>query len=223
MGEALRLIVTFDRELYLTVWTSIRFSVTSVVISSALAIPVGAVLARTRFPGRRMVTVLLSSLMALPTVVIALVLYGLLSRTGPLGYLGLLFSPLAVIIGQTVLCFPIIVTMTRTAVEAIEEETVETLITLGATPVRRMFALLREARSGIIAATLAGFGRAIGEIGISMMLGGNIRWQTRTITTAIALQSSRGQFELALGLGMVLIVVALTANVVLNMVADREP
>jgi len=158
------------------------------------------------------VKLVLPPTLSLPTVAIGLVLYALLSRSGPLGGMSLLYRPPAVILGQTVLAFPIVASLVYGALSKMDPELHETLITLGASKRQIVWMTLKEAKIAILSAILAGFGRVIGEIGISMMLGGNIRWFTRTITTAIALETSRGQFELALALGLILLLIAFAVN-----------
>lgn len=206
------LLLSGDRELYYIILTSLAFSSVSLVICSVLSIPLGVYLGLRDFYGKRLIIVILNSLMAMPTVAIGLVLYALLSRSGPLGGLSLLYRPPAVILGQTVLAFPIVASLVYGALSKMDPELHETLITLGASKGQIVWMTLKEARIAILSAILAGFGRVIGEIGISMMLGGNIRWFTRTITTAIALETSRGQFELALALGLILLLIAFVVN-----------
>ena len=155
--------------------------------------------------------------MALPTVVIGLILYSLLSRSGTLGAFGLLFTPFAVITGQSVLALPIITSLIYSAFSGISKELPETLETLGARGFSRYLMIMRESGTAVLSAILSGFGRVIGEVGVSMMLGGNIRWYTRTITTTIALETSKGEFELALALGLILIAISFLVNFSLHM------
>ena len=199
------------------VWTSLYTSVTAIVLASIMAVPLGAGIGLGRFWGRRAVLTGLNTLMALPTVVIGLVLFGFFSRQGPLGSLGLLFTPSALIIGQMVLALPIVVNYTVAAVAGADPRIMPTALTLGAGRLRAVWQLLLEIRFGIIAAIVAGFGRVIAEVGVAMMLGGNIRGYTRTMTTAIALETSKGEFAFGLALGIVLIAVALMVNLFLNL------
>ncbi|MFW5786235.1 MAG: ABC transporter permease [bacterium] len=219
--EALRLIGELDRELVAITVNSVRFSLSSTAISAAIGIPAGVFLAFGRFPGRRGVIAVMHTLMALPTVVLALLVYSFISRSGPLGHLGILFTPTAIILGQSVLALPIITSLVYGAVVAVDEGLRETLLTLGASGPRIVWKTLLEARIGIASAVLSGFGRVIGEVGVSMMLGGNIRWYTRTMTTALALETQRGAFSLALSLGMVLMIIALGINLALNWTVHR--
>ena len=175
-----------------------------------------------RFRGRRALLAVLSSLMALPTVVVGLLVYSLVSRAGPLGSLGMLFTPRAVILGQAILAFPIIVSMTASGLSSLDPLFPEVLTTLGASKWDVLWMSVRQARGAVLSACLAAFGRVVGEVGVAMMLGGNIRWYTRTITTAIALETSKGEFEQGLALGIVLIVMALGVNAVLHAMVRHE-
>jgi len=175
-----------------------------------------------RFRGRRALLAVLSSLMALPTVVVGLLVYSLVSRAGPLGSLGMLFTPRAVILGQAILAFPIIVSMTASGLSSLDPLFPEVLTTLGASKRDILWMSVRQARGAVLSACLAAFGRVVGEVGVAMMLGGNIRWYTRTITTAIALETSKGEFEQGLALGIVLIVMALGVNAVLHAMVRHE-
>ncbi|MBI9106694.1 MAG: ABC transporter permease [Spirochaetales bacterium] len=221
-GYALKLLLTFDKETYFIAGLSLRFALTSTIFSALLSLPVGVLLGLNRFRGRRFCITVLNTLMALPTVVVGLFIYALVSRSGPLGYLGLLFNPSAVIIGQSILSFPIIASMVNTSVERLDGNLRETLVTLGASKFRIYLTILSEARFSIMTALLAGFGRVIGEVGVSMMLGGNIRWWTRTITTTISLETSKGQFGLALALGIILLIIAFTVNFITHWTVKHE-
>lgn len=220
LGVAFRLIATADAELIGITWRSVRIALSSTVLAAGIGLPVAGVLALTRFPGRRLIIVVANALMALPTVVVALAVYGIVSRRGPLGYLDLLFTPGAVIAGQAILLLPIVVSLAVAALANVDPRLQETAISLGAGPARRLWTLLRETSPAISAAVLSGFGRAIGEVGVSMMLGGNIRHYTRTMTTAIALETNRGAFDLAIALGIILVVIALGVNGGLRALAE---
>lgn len=217
---AFRLIVVSDRELMEIVLLSLRVSLTAVLLASSIGLPLGAVLALLRFPGRRLTVILLNALMGLPPVVVGLVVYLLLSRAGPLGVWGLLFTPTAMIIAQTVLITPIVAALTRQVVEDLWEELQEQLRSLGITPWRAVATLLWEGRFSLVTAVLAGFGRSIAEVGAVIIVGGNIAHVTRTMTTAIALETSKGDLPLALGLGIILISLALLINVAAYAVQD---
>ncbi len=220
-STAVALLLALDSEVLATVWTSLWVSLGAILISTVAAVPLGGVIALRGFCGKRLVLTLLNTLMALPTVVVGLLVYGLLSRQGPLGVYGLLFTPWAMMIGQVVLAVPIVVHYTVAAVAGADPRILPTARTLGAGPVRSVLQLLLEVRFGIVAAVVAGFGRVIGEVGVAMMLGGNIRGTTRTMTTAIALETSKGEFAFALALGIVLMAVALLVNLFLNLLQQR--
>ena len=222
LGRALRLLVTGDPEVWFITWTSLRFSLSSALLACVPGIPLGVLIALKRFRGRRALLAVLSSLMALPTVVVGLIVYSLLSRVGPLGGLGLLFTPGAVIIGQAILAFPIVLSMTASALSSLNPLFPEVLTTLGASRRGIFWMSVREARGAVLSASLASFGRVVGEVGAAMMLGGNIRWYTRTITTAIALETGKGDFELGLALGMILMVMAFGVNALLHWVVRHE-
>ncbi len=222
LGRAIGLLVSGDPEVWFITWTSLRFSLFSSIIACAAAIPLGVLIALKRFPGRRALLAVLSSLMALPTVVVGLLVYALISRSGPLGKMGLLFTPGAVIIGQAILAFPVVLSLTASALSSLNPLLPEVLTTLGATRRGIFWMSVREARGAVLSAALASFGRVIGEVGAAMMLGGNIRWYTRTLTTAIALQTGMGDFELGLALGIILMIKALGVNALLHWVVRHE-
>ena len=222
LGRAFELLVSGDREVWFITWTSLRFSFASALIACIPGIPLGVLIALRRFRGRRVLLAVLSSLMALPTVVVGLLVYSVVSRAGPLGSLGMLFTPRAVILGQAILAFPIIVSMTASGLSSLDPLFPEVLTTLGASKRDVLWMSVRQARGAVLSASLAAFGRVVGEVGVAMMLGGNIRWYTRTITTAIALETSKGEFEQGLALGMVLIVMALGVNAVLHAMVRHE-
>ena len=209
---ALALILGMDSDLIDIVVLSLQVSLVAVLIASALALPVGAALALWRFPGRNGLIVVLNALMGLPPVVAGLCVYLLLSRAGPLGSFGLLFTPSAMVIAQVILVFPIIAALTRQQVEALHHEYAEQLRSLGLTQLRMMPTLLWDARFGLLTVILAGFGRASAEVGAVMIVGGNIDHVTRVMTTAIALEVSKGDLALALGLGIVLMALSLGVN-----------
>ncbi|MCW8859034.1 MAG: ABC transporter permease [Deltaproteobacteria bacterium] len=218
---AIRLIFQLDPEVQAAVWTSLYTSSTAIVFAGLIGIPSGLWLGLSNFRGRRVLITLLNTLMALPTVVVGLLLFGLLSRQGPLGSWGLLFTPVAMILGQLVLATPIVANLVLAAVAGADKRILPTLITLGASPFQASIQLLKELRFGIMAAIIAGFGRVIAEVGVAMMLGGNIRGLTRTMTTAIALETSKGEFAFGLALGIILLAVALLVNLGLNFLQQR--
>ncbi len=211
-AAAFGLIWRLDPDLLEIVGLSVRVSLTAVAVAMAVGLPLGAALALSRFPGRHAAVVLINALMGLPPTVLGLLLYLLLSRAGPLGVLGLLFTPTAMIFAQAILVLPIVAALTRQVVEDLWREYDEQLRSLGATPLRAIATLLWDSRFSLVTAILAGFGRAAGEVGSVMIVGGNIDHLTRTMTTAIVLETSKGNFALALGLGAVLMTLALGVN-----------
>jgi tungstate transport system permease protein len=221
LKTALAMIFEFNPEVYITVWTSLYVSGIAIIFATLAGVPAGLAVGLGRFPGRRIVITLLNTLMALPTVVVGLVVYGFLSRVGPLGQFGLLFTPTAMVIGQIILATPIIANYTLGAMSASDSRIMPTALTLGASTTRGAMILLQEIRFGVIAAIIAGFGRIIAEVGVAMMLGGNIRGVTRTMTTAIALETSKGEFAFGLALGIFLLAVALLINMFLNFLQQR--
>ncbi|MGH6801843.1 MAG: ABC transporter permease [Methyloceanibacter sp.] len=212
---ALRLIATLDPQLIEIVLLSLQVSLLAVVAASLIGFALGGALAVYRFPGRGMVTAVLSALMGLPPVVAGLIVYLLLSNAGPLGVLQLLYTPAAMIVAQVILVTPIIAALTRQACEDLLEEYDEQLRSLGASSSAIIGTLLWDGRYRLITAVLAGFGRAIAEVGAVMIVGGNIDHVTRTMTTAIALETSKGNIALALALGIVLLVIAFAVNAAL--------
>jgi tungstate transport system permease protein len=219
-GMAIGMIAGADAALARIVALSLRVSLTATAIAALIGLPLGALLAVTRFPGRRAVIVALNALMGLPPVVAGLLIYLLLSRSGPLGPLGLLFTPTAMVIAQAVLITPILAALTRQALEALWEEYAEQLQSFGAGPARAVPTLLWDGRFVLLTVLLAGFGRASAEVGAVMVVGGNIEGFTRVMTTAIALETSKGDLPLALALGMVLMTVVLAVNALAQLLRD---
>jgi tungstate transport system permease protein len=217
---ALRLIGGLDAQLLHIVALSMKVSVSAVVLAAFLGLPLGAALAVGRFPGRKAVTVVLNALMGLPPVVVGLVVYLLLSRAGPLGEFGLLFTPGAMIVAQTVLVAPIVAALSRQVLEDAWREYEEQLRSLGAGPARAALTLLWDVRFSLVTIVLAGFGRAAAEVGAVMIVGGNIDGVTRVMTTAIALETSKGDLPLALALGMILVGIVLGVNTLAQLVKD---
>jgi len=209
---ALQLLVEMDPGLFEIVLLSLRVSLSAVILAAVFALPLGAFVALTRFPGRRSVVILMNAMMSLPPVVVGLVIYLLLSRTGPLGVTGLLFTPTAMIIAQCVLVFPIIAALTRQTVFDLHEEYDEYLRSIGANTWQKIATLLWDGRARLSTAILAGFGRAIAEVGAVIIVGGNILHSTRVMTTTIALETSKGDLGMALGLGIILVLIAVAVN-----------
>ena len=207
-ANAFQLILALDDELYFVVWTSLKISVLSVLIAATLCIPLGLLIASSKFPGKTVLQSILNTLMALPTVVVGLLMFGLLGRQGPLGGWGLLYTQTAIVIGQSLLIMPIVLNMVISAANTADPRIRSTSIALGASRFQQNMIFISEVRFAMLAAIVASFGRAIGEVGIAMMLGGNIEGYTRTMTTAIALETSKGELEFALALGILLLLVA---------------
>ncbi len=214
VSQAFRLIIAMDREMLSAVGVSLRVSSTAIALACVFGIPFGLFLGIRDFFGKSLVVTGLNTLMALPTVTVGLVVYALLSRRGALGVLGLLYTPKAMVIGQVILAFPIIAALSLSATQAVDPRARRTALALGASPAQVSWTIMREARFGILASVMAGFGRVIAEVGCAMMLGGNIRGTTRTMTTAIALETGRGKFALGIALGIVLLLIAFTVNLV---------
>ncbi len=209
---AFSLVASFDPDLIEIVALSLRVSLSAVVMAIVIGLPLGATLAITRFPGRGAVIVLVNALMGLPPVVVGLLVYLALSNAGPLGWMRLLYTPTAMIIAQTVLITPIVAALTRDVVEKLDEEYGEYFRSLCVSRFRALGALLWDARFSLLTVGLAGFGRAVAEVGAVIIVGGNIDHLTRVMTTAIALETSKGDLALALGLGIVLMAIALGVN-----------
>ena len=219
--SAFLLVVSFDKEMVNIVQVSLQVSTTSTLIASLMGVPIGFFIAFESFPGKRIIITCLNTLLALPTVVIGLFVYGFISRRGLLGPLDLLYTQKAMVIGQTILILPIVATFTIAAISRIDERYQKTAMTLGANRRQTAVAVFREARFGIIAAVIAAFGRVISEVGISMMLGGNARGFTRTMTTAMALEYDKGQFTLAVALGIILLGLSFGINLLFHFFQGR--
>jgi len=219
-GEALRLLTSFDAELMSIVALSLQVSLGALLIAAVIGLPFGAALALYEFPGRRPITVLLNALMGLPPVVVGLFVYLALSRAGPFGFFELLFTPTAMVIAQTILITPIIAALTRQLVEDLWREYGEQLRSLGSGAGRAIPTLLWDARYSLVTVLLAGLGRAMAEVGAVMIVGGNIAGYTRVMTTSIALETSKGNLSLALGLGIVLMLLALFVNAAAHLVRE---
>jgi tungstate transport system permease protein len=221
LQTALALITARDPDVVSAVTVSVQVALWSTLCAALAGIPAGVAVGVMDFPGKRGVVTLLNTLMALPTVVVGLFVYSLISRQGPLGVFGLLFTPWAMVLGQTLLAVPIMANFTLSAIKGADPRIVPTALTLGAGPFASVCRLVAELRFGIMASVIAGFGRVIAEVGVAMMLGGNIRGYTRTMTTAIAMETGKGEFALGLALGLVLMTVALIINLFLNFLQQR--
>jgi tungstate transport system permease protein len=219
--QALRLLFRGDGETYSAIMVTLRVSTLSMAASLLIGIPLGFCLGYFDFNGKKSVRTVVDTLMALPTVFIGLLVYAFLTRRGPLGELGLLFTLPGIAIGQTILALPIVVGLTASAIESMEEKMRITLLSLGANRRQLFLSSLWEVRHGVLAGAIAAYGRVMTEVGISMMVGGNIKWQTRTITTAIALETNKGQFEMGVALGLVLLAIAFLVNLSVSVLRRR--
>ncbi len=219
--SALRLIASPGPDLVDAVRTSLSVSAGASVFAALVGIPLGLLVGTVDFPLKGAAVTALNSLMAVPTVVVGLFVYGFVSRQGPLGALGLLFTPTAMVIGGTLLASPIVANYAMASARGADPRIIPTALTLGAGRARAAGALVAEIRFGILAAVIAGFGRVVSEVGVAMMLGGNIRGYTRTMTTAIALETSKGEFAFGMALGIVLMAVALFVNVFLSILQRK--
>ena len=222
LSHAFWLLVSFDADLMEIVWRSLQVTVTAVVIASLIGLPFGAWIAVRRFRFRRYVIAVINAFMGLPPVVVGLVVYILLSRSGPFGVLNLLFTPTAMVIAQVVIILPILISITHQSIRDLWANYHDLLISIGTSRWQRVITLLFDARRALLTAVLAGFGRAIGEVGAIMIVGGNIDHVTRVLTTAIALETGKGDFSLALALGIVLIIIAVVLNLLIHTVSKTE-
>jgi tungstate transport system permease protein len=222
MWKALGLIFSLDREILSIALLSLKVSTIAIFLSSLVGVPLGFIIGSGQFWGKKGLTAIFNTLMALPTVVVGLLVYSLISRQGPLGPLELLFTPKAMVIGQFILATPIIVALTISATQTIDPRVKITAMTLGAGPLRTAVTVLSEAKFALMAAVVAGFGRVIGEVGCALMVGGNIRGYTRTMTTAISLETAKGEFAFGLALGFILLTVAFVVNILLHRLQSRE-
>ena len=219
--SALLLLWSVNPELVNVVSVSLKVSSSSTIIASLVGIPVGFLIAFREFPGKRLLITVLNTLLALPTVVIGLFVYAFITRRGILGVLNLLYTQKAMVIGQVILIVPIITVFTISAISRIDERYRKTAMTLGANALQTAWVIIREARFAIMAAVIASFGRVIAEVGISMMLGGNAKGFTRTMTTAMALEYDKGEFVLGVALGIVLLTISFGLNIFFNYIQGR--
>jgi tungstate transport system permease protein len=220
IAQAFNLIVTFNPGVMQIAALSVYVSLSATIIAAMIAIPLGSVIHFNEFRGKRALIILIQTLYSVPTVVVGLVIYLLISRSGPLGVLGLLFTPGGMILGQTVLIIPIMMGLVISALSGIDRGISDTLVSLGATNLQKCVEIVREARFAIMSAVVLGFGRAIAEVGVAMMIGGNIRDQTRVLTTAITLETGMGNFPISIALGIILLIVALIVVVTLNLITS---
>jgi tungstate transport system permease protein len=219
--QAFALLFSGDAELWTIIWISLRVSLIALAVATPAAVVLGYALAQKRFPGRRILVVLIQGLLSFPTVVVGLILYILLTRQGPLGSWQLLFTQEAMIMGQAVIAFPVLTAFALAAVQGADPRAHETAVSLGASPLRAALTTLMEVRFAVVAGLFNGFGRVISEVGCAMMVGGNIAGVTRNIPTAIALETSKGDFAQGIALGVVLMLFALGISIALGLLQGR--
>lgn len=218
IAQAIGLIVTLNPEVMQIAALSLYISLAATILAALIAIPVAGLIHFHEFYGKRVLIIVIQTLYSVPTVVVGLLVYLMISRAGPLGFLGLLFTPQGMILGQTVLIVPIMTGLVITALGGIDKGISDTLVSLGATRFQKILAIVKEARFAILSAVVLGFGRAIAEVGVAMMIGGNIRGHTRVLTTAITLETGMGNFGFSIALGIILLIVALIVVVLLNII-----
>ncbi|OGO58924.1 MAG: ABC transporter permease [Chloroflexi bacterium RBG_19FT_COMBO_47_15] len=219
--QAIQLIVTLNSEVVEIALRSLAISATAVVLASLICIPVGGLIHFRNFQGKRVLINVIQTFYSIPTVCIGLFVFIFISRAGPLGGLNLLFTPTAVVIGQMVLITPILMGLTISALSGVDKAIKDSALSSGATEFQAISTIMKEARFAVVAAFIMGFGRAISEVGAAMMLGGNIRGYTRILTTAISLETQKGELVLALALGIILIALALVINIIVNVALQR--
>ena len=219
--KAIELIISLDPEVMEIAGRSLRISVTSALLASLICLPLSSLIHFHRFAGKRILVNLIQTFFSIPTVAIGLFVFVLFSRAGPLGGLNLLFTPMVMVLGQMILITPILLGLTISALSGVDKAILDTARSLGASGFQTAIVVLREARFAVVAAIIMGFGRAISEVGIALMVGGNIRGFTRVITTAISLETSKGDLELSIALGIILISIALVINILLNRIQQR--
>ena len=221
LTKALTLILHLNPELFGIIILSLKVSGLALVLATLFGLPTGAILGLLRFPGRSASVSVMNTLMGLPPVVVGLFVYLLLSRRGPLGFMGLLYSPSAMILAQTILAFPIVASLCHSAIVNIDPIIRQAATTLGATPGQVTITIIKEARYGIMSAVIAAFGRVMAEVGAILIVGGNIAGYTRVMTTTIALETDKGNFELAIALGIILLSISLLINVLLHIIQRK--
>jgi tungstate transport system permease protein len=218
---AIGLIVSFDSQVMEIAGRSLMISMSATVLASLVCLPLASLIHFNHFPGKRLVINIIQTLFSLPTVIVGLFVFILFSRAGLLGGLNIVFTPTLMVIGQMVLIIPILLGLIISALSGVNKALVDTAISLGASGPQVALAVIREARYGVIGAVIMGFGRAISEVGLAIMVGGNIKGFTRVLTTAISLESAKGELELSIALGMILVSIALIVNLALNRVQQR--
>ena len=223
LGRAVELVITFDPEVMEASLRSLIIAAASCSITALICLPLGSLIHFSRFPGKRLLINVVQTFYSVPTVAIGLFIFVLFSQSGPLGGLNLIFTPAVMVIGQVFLVMPIMLGLTISALSGVDKAITETALSLGASRFQAAIITLKHARFAVLTAVIMGFGRAVSEVGLALMVGGNIKGFTRTLTTAISLETSKGDIELALALGMVLIFIALVINIALNRLQQRCP
>ncbi|MBE0492353.1 MAG: ABC transporter permease [Sulfurospirillum sp.] len=221
LSEAIFLLINLDSETFSTISITIRSSSVSIIFSLLIGLPCGFVLGFFDFPLRKTLKLFSDTLLALPTVVVGLIVYAFISHRGPLGEYELLYTIKGIIIGQTILALPIVISLSATAIEGMEKKLRLTLASFGLTTMQMIKTVIWELRHALVAVAVTAYGRVVAEVGIAMMIGGNIKWFTRTITTAISLETNKGEFSMGIALGIVLIIIALLANLSLHSLKKR--
>jgi len=221
LTRAIQLIISFDPEVMEIAGRSLAISATSCSLAALISLPLGGLIHFSHFPGKRLLISIIQTLFSVPTVLIGLLVFVLFSRAGPIGGLNLMFTPAVMVIGQVILIIPLMLGLILSALRGVDKGVAETAISLGASRLQAGILTLREARYAVLTAVIMGFGRAVSEVGLALMVGGNIKGFTRTLTTAISLETSKGDIELALALGIILLFIALIVNVALNRFQQR--
>ena len=221
LTRAIELLVSLDPEVIEIAGRSLRISGTSCLLASLICIPLASLIHFHQFPGKRALINIIQTLFSVPTVLVGLFVFVLFSRAGPLGFFGILLTPTAMVIGQMILVTPLLLGFTISALSGVSKEIVDTATSLGASGFQTIWLVLREARYAVLAAVIMGFGRAISEVGCALLVGGNMRGVTRVITTTISMETAKGDFELAIALGIILLLLALIINIVLNRLQQR--
>jgi tungstate transport system permease protein len=219
--KALILIFNLDAELFGIIFLSLKVSGLALIISTLAGLPIGTLIGFKQFPGRGFIISVLNTFMGLPPVVVGLIVYLILSRSGPLGFLGLLYTPSAMVIAQTILALPIVTALSHAAIIQVDPIIKQTALTLGATHFQASVTIVKEARYGIMSAVIAGFGRVMAEVGAILLVGGNIAHYTRVMTTTIALETDKGNFELGLALGIILLIISFIINIALYFIQKK--
>ncbi len=220
--RAFQLIFTFDPEVMSIAGLSLRIAITSIVIGSVIALPLASLIHFHNFRGKRILISLIQTFYSIPTVTVGLLVFVLFSHSGPLGRLDLIFTPTVMVIGQIILVMPILLGMTISALSGVDKNVIDTARAMGANGWQTMLVILKEARFAVMSAVVLAFGRAISEVGLAMMVGGNISGFTRVLTTAISLETSKGDWELSMALGIILIFIALVINIIMNRIQQRR-